>query len=352
MGGGSSDFDERCDGNHPVSCYERPEWAIAVVQKVPNEFTARALICTHGYPKEGHPDIKGCFVRTYGDDADSLQQKLPLMGYERVGCWPRGATLLRIAINGGYVMPYLDGGERRVRDDGTHMTIGYGDITADSAGGFVSMQEMQECACCGDEFPEDEMSEDWQGEAVCERCMENSYREAYTSATRRSRTGMVYEDNTVYCESDGNHYLSNSNVLDYHGVHRCQHTGDWYKAEDGDIMQVRNDSSWQHSGWVHSVYAAPRERSDLDWCSVNDITLEWGVVISEAEEGVDPCIVGFVHADDMADDMPSTVLTITDAIGMELKLNQRENWTDEAQYRLDILKEELKQATDAVRRAA
>ena len=190
---------EICGDYHPTEAYGNGDWRVALLMDtVMGEISARALV--------NHKHM--CFVRTYGREANTLQDKLEEHGYAFRRSWPEGAELLLIRDDDGNVVaPYLDGDEK-------YATIGYingkerfiidgGSIDLSSTGGIWRERERQWCDHCEEYVDDDEDDmefSDYHGLRICRECIHN-YERAFSR--HRQRDWILSED-TV--EVDGEYY--------------------------------------------------------------------------------------------------------------------------------------------------
>lgn len=118
------------------------------------------------------------YVRAYGDSADAI---LRANGYERETNCLEGAMLARIPHpenEGAVLMPYLDGNQDGVDEEGDNAFIicDCYDYEAQDADGYIWMGD-DRCACieCGGRFDEDDMYITCDGGYVCLHCIGDTY---------------------------------------------------------------------------------------------------------------------------------------------------------------------------------
>lgn len=126
--------------HHPVEVYAAGDLQLAYLKDAQGNITARALV----WPE------KKLVGRPYGDDM-ALIAALEEQGYARPD-WSslNGARLLKIPHRGGYVMPFIDGGQRYdEHPDGKHFKIG-GNCSAGNTNGLDRRPDEGICDHCGD----------------------------------------------------------------------------------------------------------------------------------------------------------------------------------------------------------
>lgn len=165
-----------------------------------------------------------------------------------------------------YVMPYLDGGMSVEESDCGRYFIASltGDCDCSNTVGFVRFDEGQECGCCGSRMRRNSGTYIEREEIeVCDSCLENNYVFAYG----RRRQDHYPIDDCIYCESDGEWYVGDY-AGDYHSVHQCEVSGNWYHADDlvatsrgfihhDEARALDHDDDEGHS------YAHPRDVKEL-----------------------------------------------------------------------------------------
>jgi hypothetical protein len=141
-----------------------------------------------------------------------------------------------------------------------------GNWICENTGGYATNDEEDEnsfdCEDCGDRTSDDDGYWIGRGEdtRVCRHCVENSYVYAYG---RRGNQYYVHQDNSVYVESNSEHYdqdyLGDNNIVeldngDYEELENAVEVkGDWYhlddericRTEDTDEFLLVDDGCWQ-----------------------------------------------------------------------------------------------------------
>lgn len=118
------------------------------------------------------------YVRAYGDAADAI---LRANGYERDTDCLDGALLARIPHpehEGAVLMPYLDGNQDGVDEDGDSAFVicDCYDYEAQDADGYIWIDDGRSaCAECGGRFDEDDMYIACDGGYVCPHCFGDTY---------------------------------------------------------------------------------------------------------------------------------------------------------------------------------
>lgn len=118
------------------------------------------------------------YVRAYGDAADAI---LRANGYERNMDCLDGEMLARIPhpkYDGAVLMPYLDGNQEGVDEEGEDAFIicGCYDHEAQDADGYIYVDSGRcSCADCGARHDEDDMVEASDGGYVCEECIGDTH---------------------------------------------------------------------------------------------------------------------------------------------------------------------------------
>lgn len=118
------------------------------------------------------------YVRAYGDAADAI---LRANGYERDTDCLDGALLARIPHpehDGAVLMPYLDGNQDGVDEDGDNAFIicDCCDYEAQDADGYIWMDDgRSSCVECGGRFDEEDMYVACDGGYVCPHCIGDTY---------------------------------------------------------------------------------------------------------------------------------------------------------------------------------
>lgn len=238
----SSRFDIECDDRidrHPYAVYAPAlGWSMAV-RAEGDEVLGRCLIWTD--PDD--TDTKG-FVRSYkrernehassGAD-EAIEAYLQGLGYAKWRGWPSEARIDKISVRrGGYLMPYIDGSNQRVTDEGDTFSIGSnGDYEADNTSGMTNSHD-HICEDCGEGFNDGDGY--WVGihedRHICADCCNNNYTYAYG---RRGNQYYVDTCDTVYVGDDHYHtdYLSDNGIVELHdGEYEHQDNAVYIESED------------------------------------------------------------------------------------------------------------------------
>lgn len=118
------------------------------------------------------------YVRAYGDAADAI---LRASGYEHETNCLEGAMLARIPHpknEGAVLMPYLDGNQQGVDEDGDSAFVicDCYDYEAQDAAGYIWIDDGHSaCAECGERLNEDDMYITCDGGCVCPHCIGDTY---------------------------------------------------------------------------------------------------------------------------------------------------------------------------------
>jgi len=170
-----------------------------LMDTVMGEISARALV-NHKH---------SCFVRTYGREANTLQEKLEAQGYTFRRSWPNGAELLLIRDgDDNVVVPYLDGDSKYAKlicIDGKERLIidDCGSVDLCTQSGIWRDREAIWCDHCEEYVDDDEDDmehSDYHGMSICRSCIDN-YERAFTRHRQRD-----WIDNDSVVEVDGEYY--------------------------------------------------------------------------------------------------------------------------------------------------
>lgn len=246
------DWDET---DHPYNVYlPQYGWHMAV-RRVNGRVDGRCMCLTQS-------DKDKYYVRTYKrnlEDPDNgysyadeaLEAWLEQQGYTKRGSWPDGAQLAKLTNpHGGYIMPYLDGDDKQVRERSGCFEIHYrGEYRADDTNGLLEIRDTVSCDDCGQEHdPEDSTGVGYYGEgAVCPSCIENRYVLAYG---RSREQYYVHIDNAIWvggshAEYYDEEYIGNyeicwcEDIEDYLHIDdawRCEATGNWYSDSEDYVL--------------------------------------------------------------------------------------------------------------------
>ena len=260
----SNRFDIRCaDGKtrHPYEVYDPSlGWSMAV-RVEGDEVLGRCLIWSDP------DDSDNCgFVRSYKRERDSsshsgadeaIEAYLKSMGFKKWSGWPDETPLMQYETErGGYLMPYIDGGNQQVeRGDGGYLFVAEngGEFDASSTAGVINQHN---CTCedCGESFDEDDGY--WTGtnedNHVCQSCCDENYTYAYS---RRGNQYYINNDNVI--EADGewydDRYLSDNNIVQLHDgefAHSdnavyVESADEYYLEDDDDICYAENTNQYE-----------------------------------------------------------------------------------------------------------
>jgi hypothetical protein len=252
MSGSTRSFDLSGDV-HPVDVYEG-DFRLAYIEAIPGRVSARGFV---------HEPTK-TYVRTYGNEADTLGTALDDLGYTFAESW-EGAYLKRVEDNHGrIVLPYLDGDIKTVREvSGGRwlITDSRYDITCDFTNGTPETDEGDyTCDVCGDRHHEDDSHwSEYHERTICGSCIED-YTYAYIG---RHHQTYVHNSDVIYNESDGNHYsrehAEEKGLVEtddgWYDLDDCIETIDGEYIHADDALQVGTDS------YGNPVYV---KDSDLD----------------------------------------------------------------------------------------
>jgi hypothetical protein len=258
----SSRFDITCDDRvdrHPYAVYDPSlGWSMAV-RAEGDEVLGRCLIWTD--PDD--PETKG-YVRSYkrernehahsGAD-EAIETHLNNNGYTKWRAWRHGTPIMKYETrNGGYLMPYIDGGTQRVDDAGSCFEISdSGNIEASSTGGTVSAYE-HTCENCGAGF--DDGDGYWVGihedTHVCSDCCNNDYTYAYS---RRGNQYYISSDRVTYINGEyyDDDYLSDNSIVELANGEYEHHdnavwiesTDEYYRSDDDDICYAEDTGRYE-----------------------------------------------------------------------------------------------------------
>lgn len=269
-------------GDEAVQVYAHDKSVLRLAYQMRGtEIVTRAIVREDTEPKQ--------YIRAYPNTTNDECQKLhtamvsalEAAGYEHGNL--RGVLLDSIEYEGDsdrYVCPYLDSGNRGsyvyltvVRVDGREcLRVGNSGMDGQQQDGYVSEENMQTCANCGDSMHEDESAYiESCDRTVCESCRDNYY----TSAIGRGgHEDWHSNDDCIYCEINDHHYVER--YASENGIYLCEVSGDWY--EEGDMVSTSR-------GMVHTDNAVELAVEDSDgnsWAAESDtVTTHDGRVIHE-----------------------------------------------------------------------
>jgi hypothetical protein len=162
-------------------------------------------------------------------------------------------------------MPYIDGGNQHVDEDGDDVfRISYDGVEATNTSGTINCNEYT-CDDCGAGF-DDHHEGAWTGiheeNHVCGSCLDNDYTYAYS---RRGNEYYIRNDDVVYVNGDNYdiNYLSDNNIVELHdGEYEdldnavyVESEDAYYRCDDDDICYAEDanqyelkDNCWQCEG--------------------------------------------------------------------------------------------------------
>lgn len=217
----SNSFDIRCDDGtrrHPYQVYDPAlGWKVAV-RVHQGRIDGRALV----YDRDGSRwfvrSYKRCPEGGYSHADEMLEAWLKAQGIDKGGDWD-GVLVRAYSVNGGYLMPYLDGGIQRadVYNNDMLMVCDDGELECDQTSGMTANTNLEECEDCGGMFDPEDMH--WVGRHedrhVCTGCCDSDYTYVYG---RRRNQYYVHNDAAVYVRSDGDYYdadyLSENDIVE------------------------------------------------------------------------------------------------------------------------------------------
>jgi hypothetical protein len=258
----SPSFDLLCDDReqrHPYAVYDPSlGWGMAVRTDTDGMVLGRCLV---------HESDEGKgFVRSYKREREysshsgadeSIEAYLKGLGYAKWRGWPDHIRIMRYDLrHGGHLMPYIDGGNQHVEDDGIeHFRISeYHGFEATNTNGMLNGHT---CTCedCGAGF-DDNNEGGWTGihedNHVCESCLDNDYTYAYS---RRGNEYYIRNDDVIEVGGDyyDINYLSDNNIVelangDYeHGDNAVyiDSADAYYRDDDDDICYAENTHQYE-----------------------------------------------------------------------------------------------------------
>jgi hypothetical protein len=220
---------------HPVDVYLTGEFKVALLHDgFNNEICARALVY----------EPSRVFVRCYGREANTLQDRLTEKGYSEQSGWDDGIRLRLIRDDSDkVVVPYMDGRTQSASieyHDGKEWLVvdRNGDVDMSTQYGIWEEAERHYCDECQDSVEcDEEVMEysDYHGMTIGPCCIDDFCR-AYVG--RRGSMDWVRLDDTEECACDGERYLTE--VLDEFGIVYCDVTED-YRFSDNLVTDVRGE---------------------------------------------------------------------------------------------------------------
>lgn len=220
---------------HPVDVYQTGEFKVALLHDgFNNEICARALV---------HVPSR-VFVRCYGREANTLQDRLVGADYSEQDEWENGIRMLLIRDDDdNVVVPYMDGRTQSASieyHDGKEWLVvdRGGDVDMSTTSGVWYEQETQYCDECQDSVECDEETMEYSsyhGMNIGPCCIDNFCR-AYVG--RRGSMDWVRFDDTEECACDGERYVTE--MLDEFGIVYCDVTED-YRFSRNLVTDVRGE---------------------------------------------------------------------------------------------------------------
>ena len=220
---------------HPVDVYQTGEFKVALLHdNFNNELCARALV---------HVPSR-VFVRCYGREANTLQDRLTEESYSEQNGWDDGIRLRLIRDDDdNVVVPYMDGRTQSASiecHDGKEWLVvdRGGDVDMSTTSGVWYEQETQYCDECQDSVECDEETMEYSsyhGMNIGPCCIDNFCR-AYVG--RRGSMDWVRFDDTEECACDGERYVTE--MLDEFGIVYCDVTED-YRFSRNLVVDVRGE---------------------------------------------------------------------------------------------------------------
>lgn len=220
---------------HPVDVYQTGAFKVALLHDgFNNEICARALV---------HEPSR-VFVRCYGREANTLQDRLMEESYSEQNGWDDGIRLRLIRDDDdNVVVPYMDGrtqsGSIEYHDGKEWLVVDRsGDVDMSTTCGIWEEEETQYCDECQDSVQCDEETMEYSsyhGMNIGPCCIDNFCR-AYVG--RRGSMDWVRFDDTEECACDGERYVTE--MLDEFGIVWCEVTED-YRFSRNLVVDVRGE---------------------------------------------------------------------------------------------------------------
>jgi hypothetical protein len=259
----SPSFGLLCDdrkARHPYAVYDPSlGWSMAVRTDTDGLVLGRCLV-------HESEDGKG-FVRSYKREREyssssgadeSIEAMLTGLGYAKWRGWPDHVHIMRYPLrHGGFLMPYIDGGNQHVDEDlnsDTFRISDYNGWEATNTSGYINSYS---CTCddCGGGVDEDDtysIGYDGGGSRVGPCCVDN-YTRVYG---RRRHEYYVHNDNAVQTQ-DGDwydcDYLSDNDIVELHDgdythtdnavyIEACDA---YYHVDDEDIVYASDTNQYE-----------------------------------------------------------------------------------------------------------
>ena len=263
----SNSFDIECydrKERHPYAVYD-PDlgWSMAVRTDTDGTVLGRCLV------HENADGDKG-FVRSYKRERDyashsgadeAIEAYLQSQGYAKWRGWPDHVRIMRYPLRReGYLMPYIDGGNQHVEEDGDTFSISsYDGYEATSTSGLINGYT---CTCddCGEGMDEDDSySIGYHGDSRVGSCCIDNYTHVYG---RRGDEYYVNSDRAI--EADGewydSDYLSDNSIVELHDGEYTHHD---------NAMYIESEDAYYHCDDDAIVYAEDTNQHELKdncWC--------------------------------------------------------------------------------------
>jgi hypothetical protein len=222
---------------HPVDVYQTGEFKVALLHDgFNNEICARALVY----------EPSRVFVRCYGREANTLQDRLTEKSYSEQNGWDNGIRLRVIRDDDDkVVVPYMDGrtqsGSIEYHEGKEWLVVDRsGDVDMSTQHGIWEEEELQYCDACEDSVQcgEDDMEySSYHGMNIGPCCIDD-FRRAHVAARGRGSMDWVRGDETVECACDGEDYVTDN--LDEFGIVYCEVTED-YRFSRNLVPDVRGE---------------------------------------------------------------------------------------------------------------
>lgn len=291
-----------CGDYHPAEVYGSGDFAITwLTDDTTNQIVARAIVA---YPDE--PNNDGHFVRLYGAEASTLEDKLTDMGYERRNAYDDGLRLLVIQDDDdNYLMPYIDGNEYTVSMSRGFWYIGNsnGEHCHDARNTDGIYRRGGWCGSCDRQTSEDEedmIYSDYHGIRIGQ-CCSDDYTWCYS---RHGDRDYIENDSVVFCETDGENYhdayLDRHNIIycEIEGVYRCASEcvtnpdGEWMHEDDAvKVITSDGDEEFYHPRDMHAALRVtvrmPSADDYLPACYIGDLPEDIAKIHDDAPRFVD-----------------------------------------------------------------
>ena len=314
-------------GHHPYEVYKPAfGWAIAV-RKDGHKINGRALVMQR---KNGERDIK-YFVRTYrrpsedcsrysGPD-EELSQWLQAQGYEHRSSW-RGEKLDYLEHSNRYqdfVAPYIDGNAQSVSvgqnacdgmSPGKYLAISDGgDWECTNTNGTATSSNSCTCEDCGERIDEDDQYVvGYHGDRTVGPCCIDNYQHVIG---RRGESYYVPDDEAVECDGDwyDRDYIGEHNIVELHDGEYAnmddtvyiESQGEHYRCDDSDVVEDHNNE-WQMRDDCVELHDGEWALSDDTWCC--EVSGEY--YLTDNDEPVTIHGMTF-HADTSAEDIAEAI---------------------------------------------